>query len=436
MSNRKYFAAGDYVTHKPDHASFDLLIETPFEKLGWKARSSSPLGTTFPGTAIRFEDRYYEVLLIQNSTPFHHYYLNPWEDRFPIRVQFPYTPQDCIREMKARRKERRFQQLRVLLLALSPLIGLLPAEMQLSIQNEYGISSIRSTFLSAMLTMIPGGLSVFFLLLSIFAGAYGGQGIQFRNIYFAGCYLFLESLARLYNAFKLEEPMGSLLVCLPVAITQEIFGRSPQPLQQKIRHVLNDKIRTVEAKDHDLEIISILPKPHWNAMTGIQFEGVWYGLVESQTFQEGSETRYKFLLKKAPDNFIFRTTSFYTRDEIQQLEKRRRRLELGTWVKTFAPFWGLLNKMDQERLEKLYEFDSLKFTLITIVALGALGFFNLLGSGLKVANGTAGQLDHLLLLVALYFFAESVFRWNFWRKGEPSGSALGMLVRPFAMRLM
>jgi hypothetical protein len=337
--------------------------------------------------------------------------------------------------MKAHQKEKKSQRLRVLLLALAPLTGLLPAYEQILIQNEMGISGLRLTFISAACTLFIGGLSFIFLVVAALAGAYGVAGPRFHLFYLGGTYLFFESLLRIYSAFKLEEPMGSLLLWLPVTIARQLFWPPKHPAVIN-KQLENDEIRTVEGKDYDLEIISLLPKPHWNPRTGIQFEGIWYGMINSQILQEGKERRYKFLLKKAPDNYSFRTTSIYTRDEINQLMRQRRRLELSTWVNTFAPLWGLLNRADQERLEALYDFDALKFSFITIVSLTALAFFNAVACIANLMSGRATRLDHILLLPTLYFLVEEVARLISWKKGEPSGSILGVLARPFASRLL
>lgn len=436
MGDRKYFAAGDYVTREPQNSSFQLLIESPFEKAGWNTRTSSPLGTTFPGTAIRFEDRYYEVLLVQSDGPSFRYYLNPWEEKFPIRLQFAYTPQQCLRELKARERKKKWERWRAFALVLSPLTGLLPAREQTLIQNEMGISATRMTSLSALLTLIPGGASIILLFVSVIAGGLGEEGVRFQFFYVIGSYLFLESLLRIYSAFKLEEPMGSVFIAIPVSIFREIFSsKKTKDIEVTTQTLPADEVLAVEGKEHDLEVVSVLPKPHWKITTGIQFEGNWYGLVDSLTL-EGKEKRYKFLLKKAPDHFVFRTTTLYTRGEVNQLLRDRRRSERITWVNTFAPFWGLLKEKDQERLEAVYDFDSLKFTFITIIALALLGLFNALASISKLIAGQASRLDHLLLVPALYLLAESVVRWKRWRQGHPAGSVLGTLVRPFASPLL
>ena len=59
-----------------------------------------------------------------------------------------------------------------------------------------------------------------------------------------------------------------------------------------------DEIRIVSNKDYDLEIISKLPKPHWTMLTGIRYDNVWYGLLESREVRETIPS-YVFHLKKS-----------------------------------------------------------------------------------------------------------------------------------------
>jgi hypothetical protein len=192
----------------------------------------------------------------------------------------------------------------------------------------------------------------------------------------------------------------------------------------------------VSGKDYHLEITSLLPKPHWNMQTGIQFNGQWYGLVDSTAIKDANETRYRFRLKKAEEGVFFRDTSFYSPDEVKKLYVEKRRRDLSTWVDTFAPFWGLLDEHDQKRLGELYAFDGLKFSKWTIIAIGVLSLANLIVSITNIAAGIGRSLDTCLLLLSIYFLVESIGRLQSLRSGKPSGSVLGIFVRPLASKLL
>src|SRR4029079_15735924 len=92
---RILFGGEDYLTRYPSNYHYDLRIESPSEKPGWKARSFSVIGqSVFPGSAIEFEGLYYEIVLQDFDSgppPMTSYYLMRWEDRQAIRTQFHYN---------------------------------------------------------------------------------------------------------------------------------------------------------------------------------------------------------------------------------------------------------------------------------------------------------------------------------------------------------
>jgi len=197
-----------------------------------------------------------------------------------------------------------------------------------------------------------------------------------------------------------------------------------------------DEILNVGSEDHDLEVISILPKNHWNARLGIGYNGEWYGLVGSERIRQGQNIRYRYFLKKAEEGTWFASVREYDPEEVKILYRDNRRTDLKTWVDTFAPAWGLLSKEDQLRLEELYDFDALKFTKVTIAVVGMFAAINLVLCVLNIATHVAGPADAWIFLPALLLTLESVLRWSEVRKGEPAGSVLGILTRPFAGKLL
>jgi hypothetical protein len=108
---------------------------------------------------------------------------------------------------------------------------------------------------------------------------------------------------------------------------------------------------------------------------------------------------------------------------------------MSTWVDTFSLFWGLLSRADQERLQQMYGFDSLKYTRWTFLALGLTGFLNLIASIASFYGGIANISDGLWAAVSVYLLAESYQRREKWKSGFVSGSILGILFRPLASPL-
>ncbi len=445
------FAAGDYLIRYPAGSEFDLEIESPVLKPGWQPRQvSGAQNLLFPGSTIAFEGKIFEIARMESRTgPVAgvRYFLRLWEDRFPIRVQFHYTKEECERLASLLLERKQANKINVTILLLAPLFGLLPREDQLRLEKEYGVSGLRLTFLSAIPLLVAGGAGLVSLLIAAYSRGLEADIPGNLPLQLTGCYFFLESVVRLHSCMVQEEPMGTLPVFLVVG-TYRMIRRSMDPdihkreeeTQWKGRASLylnaRDQVSEISNADYDLEVYSILPKPHWNTLTGIIYNETWYGLVDSDTVRDEERPRYRFRLKKAPVGSVFRSTTRYSPEEITRLYKEERRREKGVWVSTFAPFWGLLDEAEQERLEELYEFDALKFTHISVIAIGLLAFFNCLASIANILSGIGTPMDFLLLLLSGYLLVESYQRREKWKAGKPSGSALAVFLRPFSSKLL
>jgi hypothetical protein len=449
---RQPFAAGDYLTRCVD-AAWALLIDSPMEKPGWQARAAGGVTqAVFPGTAILFEGKYYEVSRIERrpgAVPRYLYYLSPWEETFPIRTQFAYTPQECLRLAADVRRAQQDSKTLLVLHLLTPFVGMLPRSDQLRIANRYGLNPLRTTGVSAVCFL---GLGILLVLLTVvlMSDPLALEGVPLLGRLspllssVLGLAWVVESILRL-QSIKSDEPMGSFLLSVPIEIARAV-RRQFDPADRQRRF---EKMETGAAAvflaarddvnalpDGDLEIVSILPKPNWSPVTGISYGGEWYGCIESDRTGSEKDLRYRFVLRKAPPGSAFRTTCEYTPEEVRDRFLEKRRVDLGTWVSTFAPFWGLLEADEQKRLQELYGFHPLKFTAWTIAALGLLSGANVWASLLNIGAGAGTGADAILLLAAGYFLLESVVRFQRWMKNEPSGSALGVLVRPLAYRLL
>jgi hypothetical protein len=446
---RNHFAAGDYLTRYPQGNTYDIQIESPFVKPGWKARSFSPTGESiFPGTAIEFEGAYYEIFLQENksgSPVIISYYLKKWDNRFPIRVQFHYNEQECRNTALAYRNRIKHNRAGLLLTLFSPIVGMLPADVQTGIANQYGLKAMQMTFYSALLLLPPAGFFILRCTMYIFDRVPFPGPDWIHWIYPTGFYFFAESLLRMVSATKLEEASGSLILSLPVYIWRSIQELTHPASRKKASEMMQvprthtgsklDQIHPLSDGEH-VEIVSILPKPHWTSRVGIGWNGVWYGVVETEKLTNGKEIRHRFLLKKAPEGTWFASVIDYSPDEVDVLFRKKVQLDRKTWVDTFAFFWGLMSREDQTTLEELYDFDALKFTKLTIFVIAILAGVNLLVSIINLVAGVGGSLDVWLILPAGFLLLESYSRWQDWKRGEPSGSILGRLVRPFAGRLL
>ena len=444
---RRHFAEGDYVTRYGPGSEYAIEIDSRFEKTGWKPRRT-PVdfsSAVFPGSAVQFEQQLYEVVQVMHQPQRVHYYLREWDTRFPVRVQYHYTAEECAK-LEAQRKQQKLQTKTTLLIhLLTPIVGLLPASDQKRIGNRYGVSSSSLTALSAVSVFLPASLASLSLILKSVGSDPLGPAVL-HDFYKFGPYFFCESIVRIFNAAYLEEPMGSLPVYFVIEMYRAIRRNFDPDFQQRRFEKMEtghkqlvkavDEVHEMEGKDFDLEIISILPKPHWSPLTGIRYKGTWYGYLDSEKVGKAESLKYRFRLKRAPEGMVFRTFLEYTPEEVQELYRQQKRRDAGTWITTFSPFWGLLDTPDQKRLQEIYGFEAMRFTWWTILALGLLGFFNFLASVLNLAAhmGTPG--DVLWLIASAYLLLETYLRWNKFKQGEPSGSVLGILFQPFARRLL
>jgi len=441
QTQRKHFADGDFLTRFPASESYTFLIESRYPKPGWKPRLTSEDGkVTFPGSAVLFEGEYHEVRRFESEPDLQLYYLTRWESRFPIRVQFAYTVEECRRLARERKAEQAHRTQTLWIKLLSPILGLLPASDQVRLQNRYGISAVTMTTLSVAILMLAGLFSLIMMLAAMFGG--GGA----RSIHLVGCYFLLESMVRAIESLWLEEPAGSLPVYLAIEIARALRRRFDPAYQQRsfermesTRHqdeYLNamDGVAAVSGQDHDLEVISDLPKPHWSVSTGIHYQGTWYGLIDSGKIVQEEMIRYRFLLKKAPEGTVFRATIDYAPDEIRKLYRDARHRDLSTWVETFCLFWGLLPEEDQRYLQQQYDFDALKYTKWSTIALGCFGAGSLIAAFISVISKFSVGTELLWFLISGYLLLESITRWQDVKKGVPTGSVLGIPLRPFAER--
>jgi hypothetical protein len=371
--------------------------------------------------------------------------LKLWEERFPIRLKFNYSRDQIRRDSNDRLSVESHQQNRLILTLLTPFIGMLPAPDQLRLQNSYGIPATRMTFLSALMLLLFGGAGMLFRFIENFGGNVPGPE-SIHGLYALGPYFFCESLVRLYSALKQEHPVGSLPISFIVTAYRTLRNEfDPEYQRSRIAKLegreaayqnLRDEIHTID--ENNIEVISELPKPHWNLLTGINYDNNWYGLIESgiQNRDNSTQRRYRFILRKASEGIVFRTTVNYSPDEIQNEYKKKKHQDLSTWVDTFSIFWGLLDRKDQEVLHRKYGFDAMKFTKWTTLVLGWTGLLNLAASVASFWGGVGTFSDLLWAIASIYLILESLHRRKKWQAGSPSGSLLGFLLKPLAAPLL
>jgi hypothetical protein len=186
-----------------DGEQFVLLSRIP---KAWTPRAAKSLTTAeFPGTAVLWEERYFEVVdaeaLPQGGV---RYVLEPWREMHVMRTTDRYD---------AGREEERLVEYRAQLSretkrksasALAMLVGHLPAGVQEEIGREYGILPARLTLLS----VLPIYAVVIGLVLWIVSGIMTATPRPLPAYILTG-YLFIETSFRFMVAWLIGRPIGS-----------------------------------------------------------------------------------------------------------------------------------------------------------------------------------------------------------------------------------
>ncbi|HVS31435.1 MAG TPA: hypothetical protein VMS98_08260 [Thermoanaerobaculia bacterium] len=174
---------------------------------GWNARVPRTMTSAeYPGTAVLWEDRYYEVL-VEEPLPDGgwRYVLEPWPDSHVMRVSDAYDEaSESRREAEhraalVREKGRRTANL------LGVFTGHLPAVVQQQLASELGIMPARLTLLSLTLPVLAIVLTLQWLVRSILERSAGPP----LWLLILCVYLALETVIRFHVVWSQSRPIGS-----------------------------------------------------------------------------------------------------------------------------------------------------------------------------------------------------------------------------------
>jgi hypothetical protein len=334
-------------------ASGEIELSCPFAK-AWTARSGKTLSSAeYPGTAVEWDGRIYEVL---GADPMPQggmlYRLGPWPDHHAIRRLEHYD--QVSEELRAadRRDRRADEGKRRLALLLSPLAGLLPADIQKKMERDFGARALAMTIASAVPLFFIGFLGLVAFLVQN-AGAALDAPAWLAPPLPVAAYLFGESALRLASALAGQEPMGSLPVVFAVTLWRS------------------------------------LRRPRARRPTGAAGTAA---VLDEQGLQ----------------------------DRFQVLE----------------PALAFLSAGEQEVLAGRFGFDAVRWGRITAAVLLAASVLNALVSLSAFGAGDGIVWSVIWLLPVGYLAVEQLRRFQALGRGEPAGSILGRLVRPFARPLL
>ncbi len=440
---------------QPPESPATLRVDVGFPHPEWRPRRPERPGrAAFPGSAILLDERWYEVFDVETEDglpPRHSYTLRPWDDSFPLRRTFELSTEVCERTTAEHWAGRRRQHTADVLGWLPFVTGLLPAEDQDRIERHYGVPAARATAISAGLHLFAGSMVVFLTLAYIRGyhfGAYHGLVKEVVDYVLLFAYLALEALPRLAAGLT-GIPVGSLPVAGPIVavrwLARELRPAASRRATAERAHRRGDRV-FADARDevrqpgpgeHDLEVLSRLPKDHWRAnVTGINYQGEVYVLGDRQLVDTADGVRHRFLLLKPRHEVLYTSFCDYRPEEVQDVYRARRRRDAAMWVETLPFLWGFVGAETQLRLDRIYDYDPWRWTRGTIAGAAVVGAILVLAALGQVAEGRQSPADGVGLLGGLFLLWEAALRWRSLRVGEIRSSLLGALLKPLAVRFL
>ena len=193
---------------------------------GWNARVAKTLTSAeFPGTAILWEEQYFEVVAIDaHPAGGVQYTLERWRDNNAMRVSDRYDEaSEAARVEESRaRTLRETQRKSANLLAL--LTGHLPAIVQNRIANELGVLPVRITIMS----IVGVYAAVAAVVLLAVSRLMAHEGLPPALVLVAG-FLTIENTIRWLIVWTQGRPIGSVVGWIAYAIYYAITKRGPSP---------------------------------------------------------------------------------------------------------------------------------------------------------------------------------------------------------------
>lgn len=176
---------------------------------GWTPRTpKSDTHAEFPGTAVLWDDEYYEVLAA-DALPAGgvRYVLAPWRDDHTIRTFEAYTPESEARLLADHQRAARQRRHSLLARCSGILLGHLPAPVQNRLADELGLFPARMTLLSLVPSVVLFGTCVWL---------YAGGKIEPDRapvptwLWLIALYMLLDSIIRFFIAMTQNRGTGSL----------------------------------------------------------------------------------------------------------------------------------------------------------------------------------------------------------------------------------
>ena len=195
--------------HGSDRVRVDgerLVLSSRLPK-GWTARvERTPTSAEFPGTAVLWDERYFEVIGAEPLPQGVRYTLEPWREHHVMRFTARYDADSEAALAAEWRAAAMREKKRTTAGALALLTGHLPAIVQERLGAELGVLPARMT----MFSLIGELLLLFTVIGYAVSSSMAQHGIPVWTIV-AGVFLFFETAFRFHIAWMQSRPAGSAL---------------------------------------------------------------------------------------------------------------------------------------------------------------------------------------------------------------------------------
>ena len=192
---------------------------------GWTPRTEKThTSAEFPGTAVLWEDTYYEVVFAEHLPQGVRYGLELLKESNAIRVSDRYDEESERIRIEEHQKKLQRERQRKSVNALGVLAGHLPGPVQEELASELGVSAARLTLASLIGTFVVVAALVLYAVKTIT----DQEGLPLGIIFFAGL-LASEAIRRAFVGSILKRPVGSAFGWIAYAIYWTIARKGPSP---------------------------------------------------------------------------------------------------------------------------------------------------------------------------------------------------------------
>ena len=215
---------------------------------GWTARvEKTYTSAEFPGTAVEWEEKYYEVVIAEPLPQGGvRYVLEPWLEHQVMRFVDRYDAETEAARIEENRKSIHREKARVSANLLGMLTGHLPAIVQNELGREIGISPTRLTFASILSSLFVIGVLVLYCVKQIMAM----EPLPLAAAIPAG-YLGIENTIRFLINWTQGRPIGSTVGFIAYGLFYAVTRRGPSPFAEEKGWKVKIKESTPEVAEQD-----------------------------------------------------------------------------------------------------------------------------------------------------------------------------------------